>query len=373
MVRRLLSYSVTASVSRVPQAEAAVPPSFPSSPTSGGGDRETGSRRRRLERGAPVRLDGSSAASQSGRRHVHERLGLAPTHGRHVASSQGPLHGGVQGGDGTFPVTARAGPEERGRDPIDGGVLFRGVILAPEVDAMVGRTEGPGSSGGSSQGPSVGLASPPSGPDLSLESVGPVWPLEIGGSEIVLPLSGPGVGSGDLRSAFVGGGVPPSPTAGAPPVTAYAGMVPAAIASMIPPSLTADAPPVTADAGLVPDAYAGMVPPSPTVGAPLVTAEAGMVPAADGPPSSSPAAASGGVTSSVEGEPQGLGSRVPLLVGGFGEPPSSPATPPAVKGRVKSLKKVLAPGKRIWPHSPITYSRKGRRAVASRVLSPARA
>jgi hypothetical protein len=354
-VRRLLSYSVTASVSRVPLAEAAVPPSFPPAPTSDGGDRETGSRRPRLGRGAPVRLDGSSsavssAASQSGRRHVHERLDLAPMHGRHVASGRWPLHGGVQGGDGSFPVTARAGPEERGRDPIDGGALFGGVILAPEVDAVAGRAEGPGSNGGSSQGPSVGFPSSSGGPDRSLESVGPVRPLEIVGPEIELHLGGSGVDSGGLRSTFVGGGVAPSPAAGATPVAAKARMVPAADAGMP----TAGAPPVAQDAGMAPAADAGLVPPLPTADAPLVTGNADMAPAAVGPPSSFPAAASGG-----------------LPVAGSGEPSSSSAAPPVLSGGMKSLRMMLGPGTRIWPRSPITYSRKGRRVVASPVLSPA--
>jgi hypothetical protein len=299
-----------------------------------------------------VRLDGSSsavssAASQSGWRHVHGRLGLAPMHGRHVASGRWPLHGGVQGGDGSFPVTACAGPEERGRDPIDGGALFGGVILAPEVDAVVGRAEGPGSNGGSSQGPSVGFPSSSGGPGRSLESVGPVRPLEIVGPEIELHLGGSGVDSGDLRSTFVGGGVAPSPAAGATPVAAKAGMVPAADADMIPPSPTAGAPPVTKDAGMVPAADAGLVPPLPAADA------ADMAPAAVGPPSSFPAAASGG-----------------LPVAGSGEPSSSSTAPPVLTGGMKSLTMMLGPGTRIWPRSPITYSRKGRRVVASPVLSP---
>jgi hypothetical protein len=104
-----------------------------------------------------------------------------------------------------------------------------------------------------------------------------------------LHLGGSGVDSGDLRSTFVGGGVAPSPAAGATPVAAKAGMVPAVDAGMIPPSPTAGAPPVTKDVGMVPAADAGLVPPLPTADAPLVAGNADMAPAAVGPPSSFPA------------------------------------------------------------------------------------
>jgi hypothetical protein len=57
---------------------------------------------------------------QSGRRPVHERLGLIPAHGQHVDSSQGPLHGS----GGSIPATTRARPEERGLDTIDGVGFF---------------------------------------------------------------------------------------------------------------------------------------------------------------------------------------------------------------------------------------------------------
>jgi hypothetical protein len=181
-------------------------------------------------------------------------------------------------------------------------------------------------------------------------SVGPVRPLEIVGPEIELHLGGSGVDSGDLRSTFVGGGVAPSPAAGATPVAAKARMVPAADAGMP----TAGAPPVAQDAGMAPAADAGLVPPLPTADAPLVTGNADMAPAAVGPPSSFPAAASGG-----------------LPVAGSGEPSSSSAAPPVLSGGMKSLRMMLGPGTRIWPRSPITYSRKGRRVVASPVLSPA--
>jgi hypothetical protein len=63
-VRRLLSYSVTASVSRVPQADAAI---SPSSPTSDGGNRETGSRRRRLDQCALERLGVSASVRPKAR------------------------------------------------------------------------------------------------------------------------------------------------------------------------------------------------------------------------------------------------------------------------------------------------------------------
>jgi hypothetical protein len=138
-VRRLLSYPVTASVSSVPQADATVSPSLPSSPTSDDGAREAGSRRRRLLRGVLERLGASaSVGPQSGRRPVHERLGHIPTLGRHVDSSQGPLHGGVHGGGGSFPATARVGQEEHGLGNIDGVGFFRGDVLLPEVVAAVG-------------------------------------------------------------------------------------------------------------------------------------------------------------------------------------------------------------------------------------------
>jgi hypothetical protein len=160
-VRRLLSYPVTASVSRVPQADAAVSPTLPSSPTSDGGGREADSRRRRLHRGVLERLGAStSVGSQSGRRPVHERLGHIPTLGRHVDSSQGPLHGGVHGGGGSFSATARVGQEERGLGNIDGVGFFRGDILLPEVVAAV-----------EVQPLDVG------GPDAVSPSGGPSWAL----------------------------------------------------------------------------------------------------------------------------------------------------------------------------------------------------
>jgi hypothetical protein len=128
--------------------------------------------------------------------------------------------------------------------------------------------------------------------------------------------------------------------------------------------------------GGLPTAFKGVkVPPPPSVGASPVASDAGWVLVVDGPLSLSHAGGGGGdlVSSPVVGESQGLGSSVPLPDDGSGDPPLSPAAPPAELVGMKSPMKMLAPGMRVWTRPPITYFCRRRRAAASRVLSLAHA